>query len=155
MPSHRVLKWFTTLQHDVLVLNGAQFDDNLLEDMSVADQEGATVTRILLEMWIHPSSVDNPVAFDWGIVFVNIDAVTAGAFPDADDEDERADWLGRGRLVAITSVANDGAGLVHSTYDLRAQRRFRTETDKLMLIGDDTGGNLRLSFMSRVLMRMP
>ena len=158
MPRGRVLKWFTTLRNLQAIADNSFQTFNLLEDMSVADEEGSTVTRILLEMWAYNDTANNAKTMDWGIVFVNSDAVAVSAFPDADDEDERVDWLGRGRLFVITDTLNKGEAVSHAMYDLRAQRIHRVENEQLRLVCDldlnGTGG-IWLTFIARVLMRMP
>ncbi len=158
MPNGRQLKWFTTLRISQALADNSQLNFNLLSDMSATQFAGSTVTRTLMEFWILNDVVANQKVMDWGIVYMDGEAVSAGAFPDVDDEDERVDWLGRGRMVAITDVLNKPDSLVHRTYDLRSQRVNRSELDSLQLIlnSDVAGsGGLFVTFIVRVLMRMP
>jgi len=158
MPKNRTLKWFTRLQTLVALADNAQLTFNLLNDMSVADMEGSTVTRMLMEIWIRNDVAGNQKTMDWGILWVDEDAVAAGAVPDADDEDERADWIGRGRMSAVTDVLLKPDALFHAAYDLRSQRICRTEQDQLTLILDmdsNGAGGVFVSFIVRTLMRMP
>ena len=156
MPKGRALKWFTTLRKHQAIADDGQAAHQLLGDMSVADHDGATVTRILQEIWAVNDVANNPKILTWGITFVNEDARIAGAYPDTDDEDERIDWLGRGQLYVVTPVINEN--IAYAKYDLRAQRLVRHEYNKLMTIYDvdtnGTGGVFYTSF-TRVLVRMP
>jgi len=111
-----------------------------------------------MEMWVRNDVVLEQKTMDWGIVLLSGEAVSAGAFPEADDEDERVDWLGRGRMFAITTTIGDGASIGHMERDLRAQRVIRDEFQQLRLILDidATGtGGFFVTFITRVLLRMP
>ena len=151
-----MLKWFTTINaHQAIPING-QITDDLLEDMSASQTEGATVTRILLQLWARPDTINVSKMLSWGIVALDGEAVSAGAFPEADDEDERVDWLVRGALHASTAVLFENTSYVER--DLRAQRMLRDEFKKLRIIFDVDGvaaGGLFMFYMVRVLMRMP
>ena len=159
MPKGRALKWFTTLRQHQALADNAQITFDLLADASVGNADGSTVTRIIAKIWAFNDTSGNPKVLDWGIVFVDNDAAAAGAYPDADDEDERVDWMVRDRLFCYTAPeAGVQVIAAHSALDLRAQRIRRTESDKLTLIMDmdlnGTGG-VFVSFIVRVLMRMP
>jgi len=153
----RPTKWFTTLRQHQALADNSQITFDLLADMSFAIRENSTVTRIIAKVWAENDTSDNPKVLDWGIVFVDADAVVAGAFPDADDEDERVDWLVRDRLFCVLGTQTRG-GAGHSALDLRAQRKYRSELDQLRVIFDldlnGTGG-VFISFIFRVLMKTP
>ena len=155
----RTLKWFTTLRTLVAIADNEQETFDLLADMSVADMEGSTVTRMILEMWVENDVTSNPKTMDMGILWVNNDAFQVEAFPDADDEDERADWIWRGRMHSVTNNVGLSANAGGYMYrDLRAKRICRSEMDHLTLICDMDGngtGGMFLTFMTRVLMQMP
>ena len=158
MPRGRLLKWFTTLRTRQALADNSQLTFALLADLSASQTEGATITRILHEMWIHNDTVNNPKTMDWGIVLVSGEAAAASAFPDADDEDERVDWMVRGRMHAFASDLNHVQNNTHVERDLRAQRIIRDEFQSLRLILDadanGTGGFF-VTFITRVLLRMP
>ena len=158
MPRGRQLKWFTTLRISQALADNSQLQFNLQADQAASQTANSTVTRILLDLWCRNDVVSNQKVLDWGIAYVSSEAVNAGAFPDADDEDERIDWLGRGRMVAITDVLGKPDNLMHRFYDLRAQRINRSEFDSLRLIlnSDSNGtGGLFVTFSARCLIRMP
>jgi len=158
MARDRLLKWFTTLRISQALADNSQLQFPLQADMSVTQIAGSTVTRILLEFWVRNDVVANQKVMDWGIAYISSEAVGAAAFPEADDEDERIDWMGRGRMVAITDVLGKPDALIHRMYDLRAQRINRSEFDSLRLIlnSDVNGsGGLFVTFIARVLIRMP
>jgi len=154
----RILKWFTTLKNGQALSDNSQITFDLLADLSVSQTEKATITRILLEFYLRNDTVQNDKVMDWGIVLLAGEAVSAGAFPDADDEDERVDWLGRGRIVNTTDLLFRPENMRFRAYDLRAQRIIRDEFQQLRLILDvdsnGTGG-LFVNVFCRVLLRMP
>ncbi len=159
MPKGRVFKWFTHLRISQALADNSQLTFNLLDDMSVADMEGSTVTRQLIDFWVRNDTTNYQKVMDWGIVWVDQDAASAGAFPDADDEDERVDWLSRGRMVKmIDTTTGNGKLLEHKHVDSRSQRVCRSENDQLTLIlNSDTNGTggLFVTYSVRTLMRMP
>ena len=111
-----------------------------------------------MEIWIANDTVLNPKTMDWGIVLLSTEAVVAGSIPDVDDEDERVDWMGRGRLHVTTDILNSSTSLAHTSRDLRAQRVIRDEFQQLSIIMDvDTNGTggLFVTFITRVLLKMP
>ncbi len=156
MPRGRLLKWFTTLRQLQALADNSQVTFDLLTDLSASQTQGSTITRILIEMWAVNDQAGNAKALDWGMVLISGEAASAGAFPDADDEDERVDWLGRGRMHCLTAVLNENTA--HMERDLRAQRVIRDEFQQLRLIMDldlnGTGG-VFVTFITRVLLRMP
>jgi len=157
-PPGRTLKWFTTLRISQALVDNAQLNFDLLSDMSATQMARSTVTRLLIDFWIRNDLINNQKVMDWGILFMDQEAVSAGAFPDVDDEDERVDWMARGRMVAMTQAIGDSTAIVHKTLDLRAKRICRSELESLQLILDNdvngTGG-LFVTFSIRTLMMMP
>ena len=158
MPRGRLLKWFTTLRNLQALADNSQITFQLLEDLTVSQTEGSTITRILIEIWIRNDTVQNEKTMDWGIVLLGGEAVAAGVFPDADVEDERVDWLARGRMHGYTNGLFINQDNSHVERDLRAQRIVRDEFQQLRLIfNSDTNGTggLFVTFITRVLLRMP
>ena len=157
MPRGRLLKWFTTLRNLQALADNSQLSFDLLDDLSASQTEGSTITRMLVEFWIQNDTINNPKTMDWGIVLLGGESVTAGAFPDADVEDERVDWIARGRMHAFTNGLHT-IPAQHVERDLRAQRIIRDEFQKLTLVlNSDTNGagGLFVTFIIRVLLRMP
>ena len=158
MPRQRQLKWFTTLRILQALADNSQLTFDLLTDLAASQTADSTITRMLVEMWIGNDTTNNAKTMDWGIVLLAGEAVSAGAFPEADDEDERVDWLARGRMHAITNNISVMPNFAHIERDLRAQRRIRDEFQKLTLILDvdaNGSGGLFVTFITRVLLRMP
>ena len=152
----RLTKWFTTLRAEQAIAINGQLTFPLLADLSASQTEGATITRILLSMWARNDTVGGAKRLDWGIVLLDGEAVSAGAFPDTDDEDERVDWMARGRMHAATAVLFENTS--HTERDLGASRIIRDEFKSLRLIMDTDGvaaGGLFVTFFTRVLVRMP
>jgi len=157
--ANRTVKWFTTLRTDQVLASGLQTTFDLLAGVAVANRKGSTVTRFLLDIWMTPDTINSRKAIDFGTVWVDSDAVVAGAFPDADVETEKVDWLMRSRMV----VLGPNAGSIFlqppmRSYDIRSQRICRADNDELRLICDInaiTTGGVFITFISRVLLRLP
>ena len=153
----RSLKWFTTLQGHQALASGGQTSFELLAGLEKGDAKGATITRIIFDMWLLPDTINVVKLMDYGMMFLNEDAVTAGGFPDIDIESERVDFVYRGRAMACANALNlpNPAGIVHK--DLRAQRICRSEEDQFRLVCDLDAvavGGVFISFISRILIRM-
>jgi len=158
MARGRITKWFTTLRGHQALATGSQLTFDLLVDMSASQTQGATVTRILFDLYSRNDGITQPKVMDWGIVLMAGEAASAGAFPEADDEDERVDWMGRGRMMSTMSSLGDGAALGRVSRDLRAQRVIRDEFQQLRLILDldaVAAGGILVTFITRVLVKMP
>ena len=86
---------------------------------------------------------------------VNTDAVTAGAFPDALDEDDQPGWLVRDVGLVESHDANDGSTWGRFEYDLASQRLFRNQQETLMFIIGQTssGQSLVYHLFTRVLVK--
>ena len=156
--NRRQTKWFTTLRTLQALADNTQLTFPLLADLSASQTQGATITRILIELWIANDITNNAKTMDWGIVLLAGEAVTAGGIPDAQDEDERVDWMGRGRMHVITNNISVMPNFAHMERDLRAQRIIRDEFQELRLItnldANGTGG-VFLTIFTRVLVKMP
>ena len=126
-------------------------------ELGVREVKGATVTRMLLDIRLEASSLAQQVQCHWGIVIVNADARAAGAFPDADDLGDRADWLVRGHLRTVQDSLSDASQWDRVKADLRAQRVLRSEESELHLIMDagSDGFTMVWSAYIRVLMKLP
>ena len=126
-------------------------------DQGRQDIKGATVTRLIGKIVLYPSVVTTLVEMHWGIVVVNADAAAAVAFPDADTEADRADWMIRGWLVAKSGNISDGSQSDRVVFDTRAQRILHSEEDQLMVILDASasGVSLNFAFFIRTLIKMP
>ena len=158
MPNRRQLKWFTTLRNLQALADNSQLTFDLLTDLSASLTQGATIQRMLVDIWLRNDTIQNEKTMDWGIVLVDGEAASAGIFPDADDEDERVPWLGRGRMHVFCNVFFEANPNSYMHRDLRAQRIMRDEFKQLRLICDlDTNGagGVFVTFSTRVLVMMP
>ena len=158
MASGRTLKWFTALRSHQALASAGQTSFPLLAGLPVETAKGATITRMILDMWVLPDTINVVKVMDYGVVFINEDAVAAAAFPETDNEGERPDYIHRGRVFIAANALNlpNPAGIVHK--DLRAQRICRSEEDDLRLICDldsVAAGGVFITFMSRILIRLP
>ena len=94
---------------------------------------------MIIDLRLAADSVAQRVQLLWGIVVVNADARAAGAFPDADDMTDRADWLVRGKMETIQDSLSDASQWDRVSLDLRAQRILHSEEAELHLIIDSVG----------------
>ena len=156
MPNSRPMEWFTTLADGQTVTSGGQSNNELLVQLAESIRKGSTITRILLQLVIHPATVNTICRLKWGMVLVNEDAASGGTFPDADQSTDRADWLARGaELVSVTDLFN-GQQYARVDRDLRAQRVIRADTDEFHFIidQDSSGATVNYSVWTRVLIRL-
>ena len=135
-------------QTNLLLFNDATFGGRHLE--------GATVTRMLVKLWLRSDALTQDNILDWGITKVNADARAAGAFPDPNDFLDRASWLVRDRMYNRQSNLSDGTQWTISHMDLRAQRILRNEEEELHLILNNSGSFvLEWAAYVRVLLKLP
>jgi len=159
MPDVRAVRWFTTISQDQALSDGGQLTFNLLSGMASTQFRGSTITRTVLTINTRADTIGATKHTWWGMVLVNADAVTAGAFPDADVETDRADWMIRGLITTgAPALASEFGALGMLKMDLRSQRVIRGESTELRLIFDDLGaaaGGVFVTLLARVLVKLP
>ena len=157
MPSGRTLRWFQTHADAQTVTSGGQSANELLSALTVDQRKGATITRMILQLWFRADTIDSICRVKWGIVSISEDANTASAFPDADSALDLADWLIRGAEVVLTSDVNDGSQAVRVFRDVRSQRILRGATDQTHFVVDQatSGTSVTYDVYSRILVLLP
>ena len=156
--NRRPLQWFTSQTDFQNLVGNAQTNLTLFNTGSSVAQpvKGATVTRMIVELMMKGVSLAQDLYLFWGVAVVNGDARAAGAFPDADDITDRANWLMRGRMYTIHDSLTDGSQVARREYDLHSQRVFRNAEDELQLVLDNGNANtLAWAAFIRVLMKFP
>jgi len=156
--ANRTLKWFTALGNDAAIASAGQGTFNLLSAVDQANLKGSTVTRILFKAWGVPDLAGARKSIDMGITWLDTDAVVAGAFPDVDVAAERVDWLYRSRMFTQGETSVVQGMVATEVADIRSQRICRADLDQLTLIVDVnsiTGGGIFLTFIARILLRLP
>ena len=155
----RETEWYSSILGFTNVNNGAQTANRLYSTTStpISRIKGSTITRIIIKMIMHPSVITAIHEMHWGIVIVNEDAIAAGAYPDADDISDRADWLARGWLCGRSANLSDGSQDDRVELDLRSQRIMRAEEDALMLVIDNSnnGNAVSYAYFIRCLVKLP
>ena len=154
----RQMAWVNRVTGFAALASGSQTNLLLFSDATFGGLHsvGATVTRLLIKLWMRPAAVAQVNYLDWGIVMVNADARAAGAFPDADDPDDRAGWIVRDRLVSMVSSVSDSSQWALAQLDVRGQRVLRSEQSELHLILDSSSSfSLDWAAYIRILLRMP
>jgi len=153
----RTLKWVNVESDFTALAAGSQtnlllFNEAVFGALTV---KGMTVTRLLFDLKIRSDSLAQLNQLHYGIAIVNADARAAGAFPDANDMADRANWLVRGKLEN-QMTAQDTSQWTTMERDLRAQRVFRNEEEELhLIIRNSTSNVLSWSTFTRILMKLP
>ncbi len=153
--SKRSVFWVDTIdQVNILAASGQQTVD-LLPVESGAARKGQTITRLILKLVIEPSVADISYRPTWGVVLVNSDALTAGAVPESNDEDDQPGWLLRDVGIAETHDVNDGSNFLRMEYDLASQRRFYNQQNRLIfeISQGASGQSLVWHLFARVLVK--
>ena len=149
-----MVTWFDSSSVAQTVASGAQANKDLSVNMTDSDKRGCTVTRILLSLMIRPTLVDLENFLFYGIAMVHEDVAN---YPDPDVSTDEPGWLLRDFRNVLTKDADEGAGIVRATYDIRAQRKFTGPSMHLQFILNNVAGGgtaIVYSYLSRVLCRM-
>ncbi len=150
----RRMQWFSEQASEAPIALSAQLTLNILSGLLADLAKNATITRVLLSMFITPDTIAQVSHTSFGVVLVNSDAAAAGAFPDADDMTDRVDWMMRDRSRNMVSSLSDSSQSWKREYDLRGQRVIRTEESGLYIILDQSiNGGVTVSTFSRVLVK--
>jgi len=158
----RALKWYTKHFTDVALASGLAIQQELLGAVDQANQKGSTVTRLIIDVWGQCDTENTRKRVDMGILWVDGDAFTAGAFPDPEIDTERADWLWRATEQYIGTSGSSGGvfsvGPQRRSWDIRSQRICRADTDMLMMLFKTnavTTGGIFVTGAIRTLLRLP
>ena len=155
----RPLEWYTKDQSFTAIASAAQSADTLYSAAGegVSFIKGATVTRMIIDVFLRAGSVAQLCRLFWGITIVSAEATAASAFPDVDDLTDRHDWLVRGRLMTIQDSLSDSSQWDRVHLDLRTQRVIRSEESELMFIVDagSDGFAMEWAHFIRTLIRKP
>ena len=149
----RPTEWYEALQGEVTLAADDQAANNLLAAMATSDIKDSTVTRMIIEIRMHPQVVASFHEMFWGVAVVNSEMVAASVFPDADQVND-ADWLVHGRLSTRSSSLSDGTQDDRIFLDIRSQRKLRVATDRLYVIFDTKSFPVGRSHLIRVLMKL-
>jgi len=121
----------TTWEDRVLgqtLVAGAQLLIRVDGTNSVADSQGLTLTRVIIDMYLMSTSIAGAYgvqAVDYGVLGMSRESFAAGISPDPGSESEEPmrGWVVRNRVA----VAQNGIGTpvtVRIQHDLHAQRRL-------------------------------
>ena len=121
---------------------GGQATQTLLPGIPDDEFKGMTVVRNIIEISAHLSVAGTGGVLFLGIIMMSLEAISAGIFPDADDEQDQPGWLWRTGKSVFTSDSTDHAQGTFFSYDIRSKRKFPSEDHRLVLIADmQSGGN--------------
>ena len=149
----RRTQWYESIQGEIAIGAGASQNNDLLSNIATSDRQGATVTRILIQIRFHPAAITLLHECFWGIAIVNADALAVGALPDTQVVDD-TNWLMHSRMHARSANLSGNEGDFLVVMDLRAQRVLRAQQDRLILMFDNIGPAANRSHFIRTLMRL-
>ena len=146
------MEWFDT-RISISVPNGGQGTQNLNQPLD-DEKKGATVRRLIVDFHLISDTVSAIADTDFGLAFIEDDALSAAALPDVDVETQRAGWLFRGQKRSIGLTANQGDGIPgYYQADMKLARRYGSQGETLVLIADQqsSGGTVSLIGLIRML----
>ena len=152
----RPFQWFTRIVPNTTLAGNAQTSVDLTVNMESARRKGCTVTRMLVNVVLEAGVVAQDLQLTYGVLWVDADALSAGALPDTDVESENVDYMLRGCLFGSQSDLADSSQWTRVSHDVRGQRVCRTDQDHLVLVLDNALANsLNFRLFSRTLVRLP
>ena len=155
--NRRQTSWFDHISPIKTLASGATESLDLSDAMTESDKRGATVTRILLTIYVRPVLVDLSQRWFYGITMMSRDSVVAGALPDPEVASDQPGWMLRDFRAVLTHDAEHAQAIQHMTYDLRAQRRFTGPSNELEFVSKNLAGggtSVEYAILSRVLCRL-
>ena len=153
--NRRALQWYETIGAEQVLTAQLTTGVDLLSNLATGNRQGATVTRMILDMTAHPTALTVVNELYWGVSVMNADALAAGAFPDPETVDE-TDWLIHGRMITRSANLSSVEGDARVSMDLRSQRILRSVADRLILVRRvNTTVDMDTSLFFRVLMKHP
>ena len=151
----RPMQWYESIQGEEVREGATQDVDDLLSNIPTALRMGSTVTRIMVDINVHPVDLTLIYELYWGIAVIHADALAVVALPDPGTVDD-IHWLIHSRLVGRSGNLSSKQGDDRALVDLRSQRVLRASTDRLVLVTTvQTTGNLDYSHFIRVLVKHP
>jgi len=152
----RSTRWYEAIQGETTIAAGVTVFTVLTANMPTAVIRGSTVTRMILDIRVHPVSLTTFTEVFWGVCVVNNAAVASAAVPDPGIVDS-TDWLVHGRLNTRSGNLSANAGDDRVMLDIRAQRVLRATTDRLILVYHNIigGAGAGRSHFIRTLMKHP
>ena len=144
----RRMVW-TEFSFEAIPSAGGQADRQMVTQLP-AEKKGFTVARMLLELYMQPSTAAANARLAVGIAVISGDANLANVFPDPGDE-EQFPWLYRAEFSMIRDIDAGPQG-VYRNLDIRAKRIFRSNGDVLVFIADaDAASSWKIDCAGRVL----
>ena len=140
----RPMAWTdTTVDNDTVAANATDTRD-LSADLSIADKRGCTVVRILVRVTMRPALIDTGQLLTYGITMSHEDVADQ---PDPHTAADQPGWLLRDHCRVIMSDLEDGSQIQTRAYDLRASRKFRGPSQRLMwIIRNNAGGGTAVQY---------
>ena len=150
----RMLRWHETIVNTAALAGGVQTSHDLCATLESSERRQATVTRMILDIWMHPEALTVVHKLYYGVTMLALEQVVAGALPEADGIEESS-WLVHGVLYTRSENLSNSSRDDHVRLDIRSQRIFRARTDVLHLVLDNQPNAISYEVFARVLVRTP
>ena len=125
--------WSSDGVDPVTLTQNQQAGTELLTGIITNIKNGSTVERIVGTWGMRPVSSDALTVCKMGILMMDEDAFSAGAFPELDVDDPA--WLYLNTLETYTGdIAANPSQLVTRDVNIKARRRYRSTAQKLIVI---------------------
>ena len=150
---------WTEVNTNLALATNTGFGVNLMPNF-VGSNAGYTIVRTLLTMgfYLEGELSGDIVRATYGLVLMDADAATAGAWQDPGGVPDMSSWLMRDmRLIGAIGAVGDPRAMVHVTYDLKSARKLGQGNLSLYVVIENGPVNLAatlsIEILARVLMK--
>ena len=149
--------WTHVITDPANVTANGQASVDLLSNSVLAETTGATIIRVVGNLWLLPGDAENSSELTYGLAMVGNDAAVAGAIPDP-STDVSFPWMHWARLImGEASTLTPGGHALNIHLDIKAKRKVRDSLMELRFILDNDDGTHTFQFALglRVLLKLP
>lgn len=151
--------WDTVSTSNNALATGVVSASNLLPTGTLAQamRNGTTVTRIVGNLSIRPTSNDLSAIIDWAIYPQQLEGFSAGAHPELLSDLFPYLIVDR-KVMTEGAILDAGMKTLNVPVDIKQKRRFRSADDTLIFqIANNSvdAANVEWDFLFRILLRIP
>ena len=132
----RAVRWIDTIVNLTNAGVGAQNVTSLLTNLRDQERKGATLLRMIIDLWLVAQTVGTGSLISLGTIQVTDDAVAAGSVPDPADTADEAAWRWRTHMPTFTAVLNEQQSTARVQVDLRGKMTLRAVDNDFILVTD-------------------